>query len=159
MTLPVCDPEAVAAGTAAGQGATVTLKLGGKVDPAYGPPLELTGTVASLSDGRFVADGPMNKGVAFSHGPTMVLRVGDIDIVVVTNRLQTADLQALLSVGIDPRAKATIGLKSSHHFRAAYEPIARRVMLVDSGALCSPDLTRFTFHKLRRPVWPLDEIA
>ncbi len=84
---------------------------------------------------------------------------GGVDIVVTTNRLQTADLQALLSVGIDPRAKATIGLKSSHHFRAAYEPVARRVMLVDSGALCSHDLTRFTFTKVRRPVWPLDEIA
>ncbi len=155
----ICDPEAVAIGTKAGAGANVTLKLGGKIDPVYGAPIDLTARVVTLSDGRFVADGPMNKGVAFAHGPSMVLRAGGIDIVVTSNRLQTADLQALLSVGIDPRAKATIAVKSSHHFRAAYEPIARRVMVVNSGALCSHDLTRFAFAKVRRPVWPLDKIA
>jgi microcystin degradation protein MlrC len=155
----ICDPEAIAVITKAGAGADIRVKLGGKIDPAFGAPIDLSARVMSLSDGKFVADGPMNKGVAFNHGPSAVLRAGGIDIVVVTNRLQTADLHALLSVGIDPRAKATIGLKSSHHFRAAYEPIARKVMVVDSGALCSHDLTRFNFTKVRRPVWPLDEIA
>ena len=155
----ICDPEAIAVINRAGVGTEIHVKLGGKIDPDYGAPIDLTARVVSLCDGKFVADGPMNKGVAFNHGPSAVLRAGGIDIVVVSHRLQTADLQALLSVGIDPRAKATIGLKSSHHFRAAYEPISRQVMLVDSGALCSHDLTRFKFPKVRRPVWPLDEMT
>ena len=65
---------------------------------------------------------------------------------------------ARLTVLIDPRKKAVVAVKSSQHFRAAYQPIARKVMLVDSGALCSSDYRRFTYNKLRRPIWPLDEV-
>jgi microcystin degradation protein MlrC len=44
------------------------------------------------------------------------------------------------------------------HFRAAFEPIAREVVLVDTGALCSEIYTAELFTKVRRPVWPLDPI-
>jgi microcystin degradation protein MlrC len=44
------------------------------------------------------------------------------------------------------------------HFRAAFEPIARDVILVDTGALCSEHYTPALFDKVRRPVWPLDAI-
>jgi microcystin degradation protein MlrC len=152
------DPDAVRQGQAAGKGASVTLDLGGKVDPAFGAPLRVTGTVVNLTDGGFVCDGPMHKGVRLSHGPTMVLKVGGIDVIVTTNRMQTTDLQVFLSQGIDPRAKSVIALKSSQHFRAAYAPIARKIMLADSGALCSPDYRRFVYTKLRRPIWPLDPV-
>ncbi|MCK6449703.1 MAG: M81 family metallopeptidase [Alphaproteobacteria bacterium] len=152
------DPEAVGIGQKAGKGATVTLALGGKIDPAFGAPIRVTGTVANLTDGSFVNDGPMSKGLKLSHGPTMVLKIGGIEVIVTSNRLQTTDLQAFLSQGIDPRRKAVVVVKSAQHFRAAYQPIARKVMLADSGALCSPDYRRFTYKKLRRPIWPLDEV-
>jgi microcystin degradation protein MlrC len=48
-------------------------------------------------------------------------------------------------------------VKSVHHFRAAYAPIAREVMVVDSGALCTPDPKRHAYTRLRRPIWPLDD--
>lgn len=152
------DPEAVAIGQKAGKGATVSLALGGKIDPIFGAPLQVTGTVRNLTDGVFVCDGPMTKGVRLSHGPTMVLAIDDIDVIVTSNRLQTTDLQVFLSQGIDPRAKSVLAVKSAQHFRAAYAPIARKIMLPDGGALCSPDLTRFPYKKLRRPVWPLDKV-
>ncbi|HLY54538.1 MAG TPA: MlrC C-terminal domain-containing protein, partial [Stellaceae bacterium] len=88
-----------------------------------------------------------------------VLRVIGVDIVLATNRFQITDLQQFLSVGIDPLKKAVIGLKSSQHFRAAFGPIARKILIVDSGALTTPDYKKFTYKKLRHPIWPLDEIA
>jgi microcystin degradation protein MlrC len=154
----IVDAAAVAVGEAAGVGATVEVDLGGHVDPQFGAPIRCRGEVRHLSDGGFVHEGPMWAGVAISMGPTMVLRVGGIDVVVCTNRLQTTDLQAFRSQGIEPTARAVLALKSSHHFRAAFEPIARKVMVVDSGALCSHDFRRFAFTKLRRPIWPLDEV-
>jgi microcystin degradation protein MlrC len=152
------DPDAVRIGQQAGKGATVTLDLGGKVDPAFGAPLKVGGTVVNLTDGTFVNDGPMSAGLKLSHGPTMVLKIGGIEVIVTSNRLQTTDLQAFLSQGVDPRTKAVVAVKSSQHFRAAYQPIARKVMLADSGALCSSDYRRFTYKKLRRPIWPLDDV-
>ncbi len=150
------DPDAVQIGQKAGRGAQVTLALGGKIDPVFGAPLQVSGTVVNLTDGSFVNDGPMSKGLKLSHGPTMVLKIGGIDVIVTSNRLQTTDLQAFLSQGIDPCRKAVVVVKSAQHFRAAFQPIARKVMLADSGALCSPDYRRFAYKKLRRPIWPLD---
>ena len=92
-------------------------------------------------------------------GDCAVLRVLDVDAVLASNRFQITDQQQFLSVGIDPTKKFVIGLKSSQHFRAAFAPIARKVLIVDSGALTTPDYTKFTYRKLRRPIWPLDEIA
>jgi len=85
-----------------------------------------------------------------------VLRIGDVEVIVVSNRLQNTDLQTFLSQGIDPAKRRTLVVKSVHHFRAAYTPIAREIMVVDSGALCTPDPRRHTYKRLRRPIWPLD---
>jgi microcystin degradation protein MlrC len=155
---PVSDGEAVRACAAAGLGARVRLAIGGKIDPAFGPPLEVEGRVRHLGDGDFVCDGPMWQGLRMSMGPTAVLGVGGIDIVLATNRFQITDLQHFLSVGIDPRRKTVVAVKSSQHFRAAYAPIARAVLVVDAGGLTSPDLARFPYRKLRRPIWPLDPL-
>src|SRR5207245_9381616 len=57
------DPEVVRACAAAGPGATVTVTVGGKVDPVHGAPLTVTGRVRTLSDGRFVYKGPMMRGL------------------------------------------------------------------------------------------------
>ena len=111
-----------------------------------------------LSDGSFRNDGPMNAGVETSMGPTAVLRIGGIDVVTISSRIQTIDLQVFLSQGIDPTAKSVLVVKSVQHFRAAYAPIAREIVLVDSGGICSPDIARLKFTKLRRPIWPLDGV-
>ena len=74
---------------APGSGAKTTLTLGGKTDPSMGGgPLTLTGEVVCLTNGRFIAYGPMGGGVERNYGPSMVFRVGGIDIIVITNNGQ-----------------------------------------------------------------------
>ncbi len=154
----VADPEAAQKCIAAGTRAEVALELGAKVDPkTYGPPLVVRGVVEKISDGVFTCQGPMTKGVRFSLGPTAVLRSGGVRVVVTTSNMQVYDLQVFLTQGIDPRGCTVVAIKSWHHFRASFEPISRKVTLVDSGGLASTDLKRFTFRKVRRPIWPLDE--
>ena len=156
----ICDPEAVQEGMRAGIGAKTTLSLGGKTDPAMGGgPLSLSGEVACLTNGRFIAYGPMGGGVERNYGPSMVFRVGGIDIVVITNNGQAVDLGQFTSLGIDPARYPTVAVKSMQHFRAAFEPIAREVILVDTGALCSGTYPPELYKKVRRPVWPLDPIG
>ncbi|HEY1300137.1 MAG TPA: M81 family metallopeptidase, partial [Stellaceae bacterium] len=133
----ICDPEAVRDGMRAGVGARTALTLGGKTDPALGGgPLALDGEVVSLTNGKFIAYGPMGGGVERNYGPSMLFRVGGIDIVVITNNGQATDLGQFTSLGIDPARYTTVAVKSMQHFRAAFEPIAREVVLVDTGALC-----------------------
>jgi microcystin degradation protein MlrC len=153
----VPDPEAAQKCIAAGAGQEVEISLGAKIDPkTYGPPLKVRGTVEHVSDGKFIAQGPMSKGVQLSMGPTAVLRCGGVRVLVTTHNIQVYDLQVFLSQKIDPRVCSVVAVKSWHHFRAAFEPISRGVMLVDSGGLASRDLQRFAYHKIRRPIYPLD---
>ena len=153
----VPDPEAAQKCIAAGAGREIEIVLGAKIDTkTYGPSLKVRGTVEHVSDGRFIAQGPMSKGVQFSMGPTAVLRSGGVRVLVTTHNIQVYDLQVFLSQKIDPRVCSVVAVKSWHHFRAAFEPISRAVMLVDSGGLASRDLKRFTYHKIRRPIFPLD---
>ena len=152
------DPATVQAAIKAGAGKTLRASLGGHIDPAFGAPIETEAQVQSLSDGSFINDGPMGKGVRSEMGPTAVLRIGGVEVIVISNRLQNTDLQTFLSQGIDPRQRRAVVVKSVHHFRAAYAPIAREVMIVDSGALCTPDPKRHAYKRLRRPIWPLDEV-
>ncbi len=154
------DPEAAAACHAAGLDAEVTLSLGAKVDPAtYGPSLTVTGVVKGLSDGSYICSGPMNEGIPLKLGPSALLRIGGVDVAIGTNTLQTYDLGAMRQVGADPTAYDVIGVKSAHHFRGAFAPIAREVILCDSGALATHDLRTLPYRNVRRPVWPLDADA
>jgi microcystin degradation protein MlrC len=155
----ICDPEAVQEGAHAGVGTKTTLTLGGKIDPAMGgAPLSLCGEVICLTNGRFIAYGPMGGGIERNYGPSMVFRVGGIDIIVITNNGQAVDLAQFTSLGVDPTRYRTVAVKSMQHFRAAFEPIAREVILVDTGALCAEIYTPELFTKVRRPIWPLDPI-
>ncbi len=153
------DPQAVQDGIALGIGREGAITLGGKHDPtAGGEPLTLTGRVVTLSDGRFQVFGPMGGGVWKDYGASMLFRVGGIDVIAITNNTQATDAAQITSLGVDLAHKATIALKSAHHFRAAFEPLAREVITVDGGGLGSIVLRQGNYQRVRRPIWPLDKL-
>jgi microcystin degradation protein MlrC len=152
------DPDSVRACLQAGVGATVTLPVGGKVDPRHGAPLTVTGRVRTLSDGRFIHKGPMFRGVEGRLGPTAVLDVEDVKIIVISLRWQTLDPEIIRCVGIDPAGERILAVKSTIHYRAAFEPLAHAIIEADAPGLSSSNLTRFEFKHVRRPIFPLDEM-
>ena len=152
----ICDPEAAAALIDAGEGTDATVVLGGKTDPTFGPPIEVTGKVTRITDGTYVALGPRWRGVTHHLGPTAVLTVGGMEIIVASNRLQLTEVEAFTHADIDPKQRDIVVVKSMQHFRAAFEPLAAEVLICDSGALASKDISRLPFTELRRPIYPLD---
>lgn len=154
---PMIDPAAAAILHRHRVGDTVTLDLGGKNDPAFGGgPLRLTGQVMHLSDGTYTGDGPILGGITHSFGPTAVFRVQGTDILVVTLSSQMLDLQQVRAFGIEPSRLRFLVVKSMQHFRAAFEPVAGRVIVCDTGALATPQAHLRPYTRIRRPVWPLD---
>jgi microcystin degradation protein MlrC len=153
----ICDPEAAQAAVQAGVGATLTMPLGGKFDPTVTPSFEMTGTVKHISpEGKFTFEGPMMRGVSAAMGPSALLQIGGVETVVISNRFQPYDRMFLVHFGVTPEEKSVIAVKSAHHFRAAYGPMAREILLVDAAGITSPDPRKFPFKNLRRPIWPLD---
>jgi microcystin degradation protein MlrC len=139
-------------------GDQVEVSLGGKIDPAFGGgPLDLAVELVSTSDGAYIGAGQMIGGLHCSFGPTAVVRVAGIEILITTIAQQILDLQQFKTFGIIPESKRVVALKSMQHFRADFEPIAGQVIVCDSGALCTPDYQRMHYRQVRRPIFPLDQ--
>lgn len=154
---PLLDPEVAQELRARAIGDTVTVDIGGKTDARFGGgPLTLTGTLLLVSDGVFTGNGPMIGGLQLSFGKTAVLRVDGIDILIVSHVTQMLDLQQFAAFGIDPTKRSVVALKSMQHFRAAFEPIADKVIVCDSGALCTLQLEKLPYRNVPRPIFPLD---
>jgi microcystin degradation protein MlrC len=155
------DPEAVAAMIQAGVGKKITLPLGGKMDmPSIGrkgEPLEVTGRVRVISDGRFVPRGPMLTGVAQDMGRSVVLDAGPLEFVVSEKNHEPFDLGIFRSLGIEPTAKRYLLLKSRIHYRAGFLPIAKTIVECNGVGVTGSDYTQFKFIKLRRPIFPLEQ--
>jgi len=157
---PICDPASVGRILAAGTAAGVTLPLGGKVDMPQinleGRPLTVTGKVTRITEGEFVVTGPMATGTRVRMGKTAVLDTGPMQIVVSEGRSEPFDLGVFTHCGIDPRRKRYVLIKSRQHFRAAFEPIARHIVLCDGEGVTSSDLRLFRYKHRRRPLYPFE---
>jgi microcystin degradation protein MlrC len=156
----IYDPEAVQQAIAAGIGAKVTLSIGGKMQmpaiPGDSPPLTVTGTVKTISSGRFRNKGPMGRGVMMDMGPSVVIDTGKAEIAVISRHVEPNDLNCLLSLGIDPMQKRYVMLKSRVHWRAGLGALAKSVVDCAGIGVCTSDYGQLTFTKVRRPIYPLD---
>ena len=154
---PLVDPSAVNTLRKSAVGTDVTLDIGGATAPKFGGgPLRVTGVLKSIGEGRVVGSGPMLGGLERSFGPTAVLDVAGVEVLIVSIAHQMLDLMQFETFGIDPAKKAVVALKSMQHFRAAFGPIAGRIVVCDSGALCTLDYASLGYRNVPRPIFPLD---
>lgn len=154
---PIVDPATALLLHRATVGDVVHLSLGGKTDPRFGGgPLQVSAKLLHLSDGKLIGDGPQLGGLAFTFGLTAVVQIDGISVLVVSEPSQMRDLQQFRAFGIDPSAHRVVGLKSMQHFRAAFEPIAGKIIVCDSGALCTMDYGKMPYRNVPRPIFPLD---
>jgi microcystin degradation protein MlrC len=145
----IYDPESALAVHAAGEGATVTLSLGGKSGIPGDAPYEESFVVEKLSDGRFVAPGPFYGGRKMEMGPSACLRIGDVRVVVSSHKAQLADQSMYRHVGIEPTGQAILVNKSSVHFRADFEPIAEKLLICAAPGAMPADPATLPWRRLR----------
>lgn len=60
--------------------------------------------------------------------------------------------------GVEIGRYRTVALKSSQHFRAAFEEIAQQIITVDGPGLGTSNPSTFNFEKLGRPIYPFDDV-
>ncbi len=141
----ICDPRTAEAARVAGEGERLEVTLGGSRD---GTPFRGTAIVERVSNGNFVATGPMLHGVEMKFGTMARLRVNDVCVIVASRAIQAFDQAILRHLGIEPRAQRILSLKSSVHFRADFEPIASEVIVAAAGGLCPIDPRTMAFSRL-----------
>lgn len=153
----VWDPETARQAAQVGLGGRGQFRIGGKVAPAaFGAPVEVTGRVAHLSDGEFVGSGPVVRGRKVHCGPTAQIDAGGLKIVVTSIRHAANDRGFFRVGGVEPERESLLMIKSRGHFRADFEPIAQAIVEVDAPGAANPNLDRFQYAHVHRPIWPLD---
>jgi microcystin degradation protein MlrC len=159
VLLNIVDPAAVAAAFRAGVGATIELTAGGTLSGGFCDPVTFSAYVKSLSDGRFRNKGPGFHGVEFQMGRTAVLVQSGIHLVAMERPVIQWDPELYRSQGLDPAEARIVIVKSPAAFRAAYEPFAAQVLILDVPGVCSANLQTFPWQHITRPMFPFDDLG
>jgi microcystin degradation protein MlrC len=152
------DPEAVAEAVRIGPGGRIDREVGGRVDRMHGDPVPISGVVRSLHDGKWEEDQPRHGGRRFNdQGATAVVDL-DGGNTLVLNSLRTPpfSLGQLTSLGIEPSFQSILVVKAAIAYKAAYAPIAGRVIEVDTPGLTAVDPGRFEYKNRRKPMYPFE---
>lgn len=151
---PVVDAPAVSEAFAAGVGKTITVRVGGTLDPRYAP-LEVTGQVRVLSDGHMVSE---SHGEAWHAGNTAVLQCGPVTLVLTSRAVSLYDRTLFLANGQDPAAFDIVVVKSPLSQPRFFEHGAERLINVDAPGATSANLKSLGHTRCVRPLFPLDEM-
>jgi len=164
--LTIRDAEVVQAGIEAGVGTTLKMAVGGKVDQRFYQPLEVTGVVKSIDDGRYTICGPTHGGWGrevtrenyreASVGKRVVLRIGNKIDVIFSQRRTGKDRDFFKSAGIIMEEKHIIVVKSNQAHRASFDSIAASTIELDTPGVSTVNYASLPYRYLHRPIWPID---
>ena len=155
---PLWDPVAVDLAFDAGIGARLAMRIGGKLGPASGAPVDARVTVMGLTRDATQPFG----GATAPLGDMAWLRIaedstddaGAIDIVINTHRVQAFDPACFAAVGLDPQRPRALVVKSTQHFYAGFAPIAREVLYMATPGSGSMAFAELSHTRVSAPLWP-----
>jgi len=159
LLLSLFDPSAVQACVSAGVGSTVTLKVGAGTDHLHGEPVEVTGHVRAITDGKFEEPKPIHGGFRFfDYGPSVALDTEDGHTIALhtVRGIGNMSREQYYFMGIFPEKYRVIICKGTVSPRAAYEPIAREIIMADSQGVTSANMSSFSYEHRRKPLYPFE---
>jgi microcystin degradation protein MlrC len=176
---PIYDPGAVRIAIAAGEGARLDMRIGGKIGACSGAPLDLRVTVAALRRSMTMSsldDTPLPVGDAAwlrvwgfagsesgggsgggdGSGGGNGSGAAAIDVVIISQRRQAMGTDVFTNLGVDLAAQRVVVVKSAQHFHSAFSRVCRRVFYCGAPGAASPRLDELRYTRISRPKWPLD---
>lgn len=149
------DPVAVEIAHIAGEGGVIPLRIGGKIGPLSGNPVDLEVTIVAVRDN--VHQAFFGKGApTLPAGRSALVRAKGVDIVLMSERQQVFDVRLFTDHGVDLAAKKLVVVKSTQHFHESFAPIATRIIYCDPPGTCALDMKLLPYKNIRRPIYPLD---
>ena len=135
----------------AGIGATFALRLGGKLGPTSGPPLDLDVEVMAFAHELLQPFG----GSMQRAGDAVWVRTGsNVDLVLNTVRTQVFHPDVFHTLGIELSRKRMIVVKSSQHFYAGFAPLANDILYVNSPGAIAVKFEDIPYTKRDGKYWP-----
>ena len=149
----IWDPGAVKLAFEVGEGAELDIRLGGKLGPQSGPPVDARATVLKLEKEVTIEFGGARKSVG-TIGDAAALQIDGVTVIVNSKRTQCLSRDCFTKLGVDPSTKKVVVVKSMQHFHAAYAPIASEVVYVAAPGALVPDWSLLPYTKVDKAQWP-----
>ena len=150
------DPQVVRLALIAGIGSQLNIRLGGKLGPTSGDPLDLTVTVSGIQQDyqhRFpqidLETGKESEPIYLPAGDVVALHCQGIDILVSSERAQCFSPCIFSDLGINPNDKSLLVVKSTQHFYGAFAPIASEVIYMAAPGAVSPIMQQIPYQRMR----------
>lgn len=143
------DPQVVEIAKKAGTGATISVKLGGKIGPHSGDPVDMKALVLSMAE-HYAHALPQQSGapILFPIGDVVALRCEGIDIIVSSERCQCLSPSIFNDLGVEPASKRLLIVKSAQHFYAGFASIAGDIIYMAGPGAVVPDPRMIPYRRL-----------
>ena len=149
---PLWDPIAVQTAFEAGEGARLGLRIGGKISPMSGVPLDVDCQVLALRRGHVMTG---QAGEPVPVGDAALVVFGGIACLLVSRRVQAFNVDVFTGLGCDLAAMKLVVVKSAQHFHASFSQLSDRILYVGAPGSATPRYDRLPYHKARMPKWPI----
>jgi microcystin degradation protein MlrC len=149
----IWDPGAVKLAFEVGEGAELDIRLGGKLGPQSGLPVDARAKVLKVEKDVTIEFGGERKSVG-SIGDAAALEIEGVTVIVNSRRTQCLSRDCFTKLGVDPSTKKVVVVKSMQHFHAAYAPIASEVVYVAAPGALVPDWSLLPYQKVDKAQWP-----
>ena len=155
---PFFDPPLAEEAHALGVGASFTAQFNRAETHAFSRPFAAPARVVALCDGTVIGRRGIGKGRTLRLGPSALIEVGGVRVVVGSIRQQASDPGYFEMLGVDLARVRSLVVKSRGHFRAAFDEVFAndRILEVDVPGLTTPVLSRVAWQRMPRPIYPLD---
>ena len=151
----ICDPVSVKAALETGVGGQLMTAVGGRSSAQAGAAVLLAGRVLHAGPKRYQCTGPYRTGQPVDLGDTAVLDTGAMTLILTSRNVTAVDLDPFTQFGLDPADFDIILLRSKTHFRAAYEPVAKAILIADTPDWGPADLARLPYRNVPPGVYPV----
>jgi len=146
--LTICDPEAVKKCHALGTGKHAAVLVGGLFNPDE-PSVKISGIIRTLSDGKYVFQGPVQHGVSTSMGLTAVIEFRKRMYLQITETPPyTIDPEHYRCVGLFPERMKLVGIKSQGSYKASYETMQHSVIFVDTPGISRSNILQVPYTQV-----------
>lgn len=149
----IADAAAVNVCTQAGVGATVSLALGGKLDPIHGRPLHVNGAVVSLHTVPWPANA--KAGATVLPNRVAVINVQSVHVVITERRTPFHRMTDFTQLDLDPTQYQIVVVKMGY-LVPEVAALATRALLALSPGAVNQDIEHLPFQRIRRPMFPMD---
>jgi len=144
------DPIALRLCLEAGDGARLRIRVGGKVGPDSGQPVDLDVVVHRIAEDNTQSLG----GATMSLGTIAWVEANGVHLLINDLRTQVFHPEAFTSLGLDLSAMRIVIVKSTQHFYAGFESIASRIIHADTPGPLSTDFASIPYRNRDGNFWP-----